>query len=137
VTANELFQFQLDESGKMLQRVFQGLDARSADFETGGMMSPRKQAAHLIRCYRACQDASQGREPAWETYEVDDSDWQSLLDQLQTDRLRAVSGVTEDPEKIKSANTFILGHDHYHLGQLCAIRLAIEPDWNPYAIYGD
>lgn len=26
-------------------------------------------------------------------------------------------------------------HDAYHLGQLCYLRRAIEPDWDPYSIY--
>jgi hypothetical protein len=137
MTASELLQFQLDETGKMLRRAFDGVDDRSADFEIGGMMSPRKQAAHLIRCYRACEDVSKGKEPAWETYDVDDSDWGSLMQLMEPDRSRAVSGVTDDRKSIENANTFILGHDHYHIGQLCAIRLAMDPDWNAYAIYGD
>ena len=120
----------------MLRKSFQGIDEQNADFKAGNLMSPREQAAHLCTCYMAAKDAAEGNKPTWETYDVADKSWPALSASFDQLRKSAVDAYTDDDEeKLKHANDYIASHDNYHVGQMCAIRLAMDPGWDPYCIY--
>jgi hypothetical protein len=52
-------------------------------------------------------------------------------------RAKAVdAALSQDEDKgLKNAYEYIIGHDNYHVGNLVASRLQVEPEWDSYAIY--
>jgi uncharacterized damage-inducible protein DinB len=102
-------------------------DARLAE----GGMTVRETMIHLCDVYRYVSEKARGGEPRWGTYRGDGS-----LDDF--DKLRSVAIeaclASEDPYELLT--DYIIAHDAYHVGQLCFIRRAREPDWDAYAVYG-
>ena len=120
----------------MLLKTFEGIEEGNADFKTGNLMSPREQAVHLCTCYMAAKDLADGSKPNWKAYEVEDPRFPAVLERLRLLRQTALESFGSDDESIKHADEFLVGHDHYHIGQMCAVRLAMDPSWDPYCIYG-
>ncbi|CAN5515896.1 hypothetical protein BH11ARM1_BH11ARM1_06330 [soil metagenome] len=121
----------------MLVVCFGGFSEATADQTFGNLMSPRDQIIHLIACSRATEDFCNGKEVDWNSYGVDDTDWDSLLSQFSAQRAKAVSAI--DPAKEDAymhIYGFLAAHDSYHAGQLVALRLSLDPEWNSYEIYG-
>lgn len=138
MTAQELLKMQLDDAGFQLTKSVEGLSEQGMDHRTTrDAMSPREALEHLGEAYEAFLVKSEGRDYEWGTYKIEDKSTPSLLKAFQEQREKAVNAAlsTDDPEKVRSAHMFILGHDYYHVGQICQARLAAEPGWNPYAIY--
>lgn len=138
MTALTLFQAQLEDAGFQLSKVLEGMPETAMDLKaTEGGMSPREQIAHLMEAYEAFLCQSAGRDYEWGTFKPSRSDSNGLIDEFQVQRGKAIAAALakEDDASLLQANMYILGHDYYHVGQLCLARLAAQPDWNPYSIY--
>ena len=136
MTAPDLLRSQIDDVGRMLRRTFEGLDDSNCDFKSGNLMSPREQVTHLCVVYMGAKDVAAGRQKDWASYQVNEPSWAGLLAAFDSLRSEAVNAFDlENEESMKHASDYLIGHDHYHVGQMCAVRLAMDPQWDPYCIY--
>jgi hypothetical protein len=102
-------------------------------------MSPMEALAHLAEVYQFVITVSQGGEHEWGTYTPPDTSLEGMLQSMQALRAKAVSLCLsrEDFNLQRMATDYILLHDSYHVGQLSLVRMATDPTWDTYAIYGD
>jgi hypothetical protein len=138
MTAAELLKDQLDDSGFQLSKVLEGMSEKCLDHKiTTEAMTPREQVAHLCEAYEAFRVNSAGGKYEWGSYVAPSQDMAALKTEFEKKRGEAVAQAENNPtpETMKSACDFIVGHDFYHVGQMCLARLAIEPEWNCYSIY--
>jgi hypothetical protein len=138
MTAAELLKDQLDDSGYQITKVLEGMPESGMDHKvTPGSMTPREQISHLCEAYEAFKINSAGGKYEWGSYKAAAHETGALTAEFQAKRGEAVAAALANPtpETMKHAHEFIVGHDYYHVGQMCLARLAIQPDWNSYAIY--
>lgn len=129
---------QLTDAGNQIFKFCEGISESALDHRnTAGAMSPREQLAHLCECYEAYVTQAAGKKYEWGSYQAPNMDTPSLLSEFNAQRAKAVKLVEENPgdENLKLAHMYVLAHDYYHVGQMCQARLAVQPDWDPYAIY--
>jgi hypothetical protein len=138
MTATDLIKDQLDDSGYQLAKVIDGMPESGFDHKlTDIAMTPREQIAHLCEAYECFSVNAGGGKYEWGTYTAETGDTAALTVEFSKQRQKAVSAALSDAsdEKIKLANDYIVGHDYYHVGQMCLSRLAVQPDWDSYTIY--
>ncbi|MCC6402645.1 MAG: hypothetical protein IT207_01405 [Fimbriimonadaceae bacterium] len=136
--ATTLFQSQADAVGKQLDACFAGLsDSTMAESPGGERMSPSTTLAHLTEAYIALQKGLRGEEHEWGTFQSADPSPAGMLASMKEERARAVAGVvnTGSEKALQDGTAYILLHDAYHVGQLCAHRMQADPDWDAYSIY--
>jgi len=136
--AGELFTSQLDDAEYQLRQVFSGLpDGAWDEHLVPGTMSPRETAAHLAEAYVAGVKHFRGEEHDWGTYQPASTEPTQILDEMfqERDKLKAAALAAEDHTGLKTAIAYSASHDYYHIGQMCSLRLKVEPNWNPYSIY--
>ncbi len=138
MTAAELLKKQVEESGFMLTQVFEGVTEETADAKNANLMTPRETALHLCECYLMLETRVRGEEYKWGTFAPSGTTWSEIQSELFQIRGRAAEAALTkgDDQSLWRLNGIIVGHDQYHVGQMCAIRLASDPDWNAYSIYG-
>jgi len=138
MNATDLLKEQMDDAGYQLTKVLEDMPEDALNKKvTSGSMSPREQVAHLCEAYEAFKVNATGGKYEWGSYKAPSSETASLINELKSQRAKAVDqAVTSStPEAIKHAHEFIVGHDYYHVGQMCLARLDVQPDWDPYTIY--
>lgn len=138
MTAKELLLAQIDETQYMVEQVLKGWpDGDQAERLHAAGLTVRQQVAHLSECYIAFTTQAKGGSHEWGSWSSGASNLAEELAIWSTNRAEAVATLitSERDEDMKHATDFIVGHDHYHVGQLCALRFVVEPDWNAYAIY--
>jgi uncharacterized damage-inducible protein DinB len=93
--------------------------------------------AHLAECAEAFLKSTRGESHDWGSYTPPDSSPAGLLTTLQGLRASARDLIAKstDSAVLKAAVEYLCLHDAYHVGQICALRLSRDPDWNAYAIY--
>jgi hypothetical protein len=138
VTAQELIAKQIAETEFMLGKVFEGLTEETAGQKVGNLMSAKETGEHLCECYLAAKAEADGTPFEWGKTTVADRSWDGLQQEMKLRRAAAVDALLAkgDDAAIMSANNLIVGHDHYHVGQMCAVRRALDPEWDAYSIYG-
>ncbi len=138
MTAKELLKHEIGEVDYQLNKLFEGLtedDLKAKPLPT--MMSIREQVEHLTECYVATVASVEGTEHAWGTYTAPDPAWEAMKSELF--RLGAMASdkilASEEPKAIASGAMFLVAHANYHVGQMAAIRIALDSTWDPYSIY--
>ncbi len=137
MNASELLRHQIDDLGFQLEQCTAGWNPEQLDetLSEGGM-SARTTLAHLCECYVAAAKDAVGEKHEWGAYTLPDPTWTAALAEWQTQRAKAAELVCADDEKrLKQGHAYIVSHDAYHVGQLCQLRLKLEPEWNAYGIY--
>ena len=135
--ATELFVSLYDSGASQLGAVFADLPADAWDKKLSpGSMSSRETVAHLTEAYIACAKHLNGEEHSWGTYEAVSDDPQRLLAEMnkQRDVLKAAA-LEKGPSEYREVLAYSSNHDHYHVGQMVALRLEVQPDWDSYSIY--
>src|SRR5438309_8853909 len=138
MNAADLLKDQLKDSGYQLTKVLEDMPEQGFDLKvTEAAMSPREQIAHLAEAYECFSVNAGGGKYEWGTYKPASQETAALTAEFKKQRDKAVSAALADPsdEKVKLAHDYIVGYDYYHVGQICLARLAVEPEWDPYAIY--
>lgn len=137
MTAQDLLKDQLDDAGYQLDKSLEGMSDHAMDQKaTPTAMTPREQVAHLMEAYTAFNTSCEGGKHEWGSYQPSSMQMPALMEEFRSLRGKAVSKALEgDEARMKEAHAFIVGHDYYHVGQLCQARLAADPQWDPYSIY--
>ena len=138
MTIHDFTKNAMASSGHQLDQALAGLKEEHVDTKVGGIaMSPRELLEHLADCYVNTVDAAEGKEPNWGSYSAPDKSWSGLLAEFKSTRAKAVEKILAAPEdKVGDlALAYVVMHDAYHVGQLCLVRIATDPTWDPYSIY--
>ncbi len=138
MNATDLLKDQLDDAGYQLSKVLEGMPEQAMDKKlTAGSMSPREQVGHLCEAYEAFKVNAGGGKYEWGSYAPSSTATPALIKEFQSQRSKAVDQALANPspETIKHAHEYIVGHDYYHVGQMCLARLDVQPEWDCYAIY--
>lgn len=137
MTAREFAESLLNESSYQVHACLK--DASDADFNAKPipvMMSIRECVEHLIECTLAVQTMLAGEKYNWGSYSLPANTIGDALAIFDAERAKAVSGaldcLDENPSYVKD---FLIAHEFYHVGQLCSIRIALNPDWDFMCIY--
>lgn len=135
--ATELFVSLYDSGGSQLGAVFADFPADAWDKKvTPGSMSARETAVHLSEAYVACGKHLEGEEHSWGTYTVDTDDPQRLIAHMFKERdVLKMAALKKGPEEFRTVLAYSSNHDYYHVGQMVALRLEVQPDWDSYSIY--
>lgn len=134
--ARELLFYQLEDAGYQLEQVLQDFPEAALDSKMpAGSMTPREVVVHLIEAYIAFDKSTRGEQHDWGSYRVSDCSTQGVMSEFRSTRSTATANLGSDDQALKNAHAYIVAHDYYHVGQLCAARLAVDPEWDPYAIY--
>lgn len=136
MTASELIQLQLADSGFQLNAVLSGLSEEDADQKALDFaMSARESLVHLSECCVAFNESCEDIEHNWGTYTSSAATLADVMTEFSALRAEAVSRVSEDEKVIKAASAYLILHETYHVGQLVHLRLKMNPEWNAYSIY--
>ncbi len=132
-------QFALDQSGKQIAAVFSGLDREALQSKPiPQLMSPYEQLEHLCECYQAYETVAKGGEySAWGSYRIPVDGQADPIEFLLKARASAaiIAAADQSEEGVRHAFDYLVLHEAYHVGQMCPIRLALDPSWNAYSIY--
>lgn len=137
MTAKELMEYEVENTGFQLTRCLQDLPADLLDKRlTEKGMSPRETASHLCESYLALDAHNKGRHYEWGSFSAEALAWDRLLAKMFELRKEAAAGTcVDEDDKLRACHDYIVAHDAYHVGQLCQLRLQFQPDWEPYSIY--
>lgn len=101
-------------------------DSRS----TANGMTPRETLVHLCDVYQFVAEKARGGDPQWNQYHGE-----GLLVDFDRRRGEAVEACLASEDAYELLTDYIIVHDAYHVGQLCYVRCACEPEWDAYSIY--
>ena len=137
MTATDLLKTQIDDAAYQLGKALEGMTDEQMDAKPlPTMMSAREQADHLCECYIACAKMVAGQEHEWGSYSAPDKTWAALISEMWSLRSAAERAVLAGDDKaLGLGSSFLASHDTYHVGQLAALRIAVDPAWDPYSIY--
>ncbi|MBS1723853.1 MAG: hypothetical protein JSS66_12975 [Armatimonadetes bacterium] len=138
MTAQDLARHAMDETGHQLFKSLDGLSADQWDAKADAhLMSPRETVSHLCDCYAAYRAAQQGGTYEWGSYKLAATDGDGMIAELKSNRDAAIAslGPAGEEKALKDSMAYIALHDAYHVGQICALRLKLNPAWDPYSIY--
>ncbi len=137
MTTNEFVVRQIRDTGNQVRKSLFDLPEEHWNARINDQaMSPAETLAHLTECLLAFQASTEGREHAWGSYAPSDTGPQGLMNAWEAERgkvLEMAESLSE--EHLGHASDFVALHDAYHVGQLCNLRLLLNPEWNAYAIY--
>lgn len=136
--ALDAYAYSIDDTGFQIETALGTVSEEHLDSKAlPTMMSARETMVHLYEVYQAFLTEASGGKHEWGAYEVPAEIQADIRNQWIAHRKKAVEVAlaTEDENVAKMAMAFIAVHDAYHVGQVCANRIALEPDFNPYMIY--
>lgn len=127
----------LEDSGNQLFKSLDGLTGDGWGRSNGGSMTPKEMLVHMTDCCQAFLAARDGKEYDWGSYQATSTDPDQLLATLKADRAKCIEALQtwNDDKALQAAMGYLALHEAYHVGQICLIRLAIDPEWPPYSIY--
>lgn len=137
MTAHELLRYQLDDAGYQITQVMSGFPEIAMDVvPVGFSLSPRQTVMHLTEAYMALLAEIAGKQHEWGSYDPEDKSTEAILADFVGKRAEVVEGVLNGSENLLvKAHMYIVGHDYYHVGQLCLARLSAESEWDFFSIY--
>lgn len=138
MTASQTLLEQLNATAYQVEKVFEGLAEGLYDHRTTtSAMTPAETLEHLAECCVAYLSSLKGEEHQWGTFSIENKSPEVLKAtfwKLRSDAA-AEAAVQTDDNNIRSAFSFLVLHEAYHVGQMAQMRIACDPDWNPYSIY--
>lgn len=136
MTAEELLRKQAEESGFQLNQILKDFPESGVDVPpVAHMMSARQQVVHLCEVYVALKTHAEGGKHQWGAFTADAETWPELLASMATMREQGLEAAFAAEGGLDLVNGFVVSHDFYHVGQLVAARLAVDPNWDSYCIY--
>jgi hypothetical protein len=138
MNAQELIQYQLKTVGFQVERCFEGLPVALYEATVHHTaMSPRLILAHLLEVLEAVDLQLEGKDPQWGGYQANTTPFESLLKQYTARRKDTITRALEssEPQHLQILSNYIVLHESYHVGQLCGLRMAQDPTFDPFSIY--
>lgn len=138
MNAADFLAWQIDDVGNQILKALEGLSVEHRDARVvPGAMSPNEVVEHLCECYMAAVAAAELRKFEWGSFAFGDETWDERLARWKELRAQAKALLTADDsaDRLQKGFAYIAGHDGYHVGQLCQLRLHVDPDWDFMAIY--
>lgn len=138
MTIYDLLNKQMADSGKMLGVLFAGVTEEQADQKVNEhAFSFRETIPHLTECCHAVLAHLAGEKYSWGSFKPADTSLSALIADYEATRATAVAGVlaADEAEAVEIATAYLINHDHYHVGQLCTLKMTLDPTWDAYAIY--
>lgn len=139
VQTEEFLRKQSDTVASQVAAVLDGMPSEHLDGKlTPHAMSPRETIVHLCDCACALKAMLKEGKYSWGSYEARAADMPALVEEWKSLRAEALAEAFADgsDKALGEISDFIVLHDAYHVGQLAAYRLATDPAWDAYAIYG-
>lgn len=135
--AKQFLSFQLEDAGYQLAKCYEGISDAVLDAKVADGMTPREAYEHLGDAYRAYVATLAGEKYEWGSFRCADRSWAGMWREVSEARNQAVAAAmaAEGDDALKMANAYLLGHEYYHVGQVCLVRIANDPDFDPYSIY--
>jgi hypothetical protein len=135
MTAKELLRHQFDDAGHQLDKVYEGVDSSLDSKLSDSGRSPRETAAHLAECYSAILKEANGEKHEWGSFQPASNEWPALWNEMKSLREQAKELALQKDGWEEHAIAYGPAHDYYHVGQLAALRITKDPEWDPYSIY--
>ena len=133
----DLIKYQVEASGKQVDRVLDGLAEDKWSTTAGGCMSPSETVVHLTECYVAAQTHLSGGTHEWGSYKAEEEAPAELAAKMRSERTKAWDALlgSDAADVGETATQYLLLHDAYHVGQLATLRMGVDPEWDAYSIY--
>lgn len=100
-------------------------------------MSPAEAVEHLLQVRAAFAASLRGE--SWDWSQPFSSGIESLDDRISALKEQTASLLEKvdfgNAQQVESLIGYFPAHDNYHVGQICQLRMAREPEFNPYSIY--
>lgn len=131
-------QYQLDAAAAQIRSVFDGLPESLWTVPTGAAgMTPLEIVTHLTDCYVAAQAVCRGEKYEWGSFVMPKVGTEEMIGVLMSERDKASTALLAigDESAYKNLTQYIVLHDAYHVGQVAALRVARNPEWDPYSMY--
>jgi uncharacterized damage-inducible protein DinB len=137
MTAHELAEILVEESGYQISACLNGVSDENFDAKPiATMMSLRESLEHMLEVFVAIQADVAGAKYEWGTFEAPALGKDELVEMFNEERSQAVAVAIERVDSTPHlVNSFLVGHEFYHVGQMAAVRAACDSDWNSYALY--
>ena len=132
--AKQFLAIQLEDAGYQLEKCYEGISDTAMNLKVCEVaMTPKEILIHLGDVYKAFLAIHAGEKYEWGSYQPKDVSWSEVAAMRKVAVTSALASDSEDG--MKMANAYILGHDNYHVGQVCLARIQSEPGFDPYSIY--
>lgn len=137
MTSSELILWQAAYIGKQIEKTLDGLKDEDWEMRSRpGGMSTAEIVEHLCEASQAMAASSRGEQHEWGSFSIADKSPTNLINTFKDLRAQALDACDSHTEEgQKGLSEYVILHDAYHLGQLCANRLECDPNWNAYSIY--
>ena len=128
----------IDAMTNQLEKALSGLSDAEGDKKINDkLMSASETMAHLAECCVAFCTSANGGSHDWGTYDSGQTTLTGNMAKWKEERANAIAILqgSDKPEDLDHAMDFMTIHDAYHVGQICALRLTLDPKWDAYVIY--
>ena len=137
MTAKEFATTLIEESGYQFKACIAGIsEVNFTAKPLGDIMSIKEALEHQTEACIASSKAITGEKHDWGAYRFPDGTIEELIGIFDSERTKAVALAMEHFEDhSQCAKDYIIAHEFYHVGQMCAIRQALKDGFEPYSIY--
>lgn len=138
MNALELLEYEIIQVGRQIDACLDGMSEACYDTKVSPIaMSPREILQHLADAYEAHVVTMRGEKYEFGSFVIADKSTDGIRKAFKDQRAKAVKvALAAATDKgLKESYDYIVGHDNYHVGQLCLCRVASDPDWDYYSIY--
>ncbi|MBS1710063.1 MAG: hypothetical protein JSS65_15235 [Armatimonadetes bacterium] len=137
MTTVDLCRSQCETTAKQLERVLDGMPASSVSFKLyDDFCSAQEVVAHLAECTVALFKSLKGESHGWGSHHMVAETAEGQMAEYRASRAAALEAAFADgsDSALQHVFSYIVLHDAYHVGQLCAVRAKLE-GWNTESIY--
>jgi hypothetical protein len=138
MNALELLEYEINQVGKQIDACLNGMSESCMDTKCSPAgMTPREILGHLCDAYEAHVVTMRGEKYEFGSFQIEDKSTANLRRIFADQRAKAVKVAlsNSEDETLHEGYDYIVGHDNYHVGQLCLSRVQDDPNWDYYSIY--
>lgn len=138
---HSLLKSALQSTNYQITKVFEGFSDERGEFDIRicpEAKTARETLEHLCDCYQGFMEMSHDKEYVWGSFHAENQSTSQLLETCHELRKKAENFAlshAHDPKAAEFALGMLSLHEAYHVGQMCLLRIRVDPTWNPYSIY--
>ncbi|MEI8281950.1 MAG: hypothetical protein WCG75_06065, partial [Armatimonadota bacterium] len=127
----------LEESGYQFKMCLANIsDDGFVSKPLGHVMSLREALEHQAEACIAVQKDAVGEKHQWGTYHFPEAPIADLIEIYDVERAKAVDiALDKFDEHSHYAKDYLIAHEFYHVGQMAAVRIALNDGFEAYSIY--